>query len=195
MSGRNGTAGRRGGRKTAPAPVITRSGSMDMDAKDIEAVYELERMYLHERKRREDAEAELLAERAAHAETRERCAEALRAARAGVTLAADFEAKRQQAETEKRAAMETARAVGAFGDATQKEVAGWAGVSTRTVKAWEAWEKIGAHDKLPRVIKPDGSVETYSRLLRKDYLACKAWCESYKMQKANAEHARRTIGR
>ena len=48
-----------------------------------------------------DRRRELLAERAAHAETRERCAEALRLAQAGVTLA-------QQAEAEKRGAIEAA---------------------------------------------------------------------------------------
>ena len=169
--GRNGIAGRRGGRETASAPVsdagedatsatetaratvriiADRAKRCDtLDALDaLAADAEDAAQYipeggvgaLAEAVRSEmlaaiDGRRELLAERAAHAETRERCAEALRAARAGVTLAADFEAKRQQAETEKRAAMETARAVGAFGDATQKEVAGWAGVSTRTVKA------------------------------------------------------------
>ena len=72
---------------------------------------------------------QLLAERAAHAETRERCAEALRLAQAGVTLA-------QQAEAEKRGAIEAAQAVGAFGGATQEEVARWAGVTVRTVTAY-----------------------------------------------------------
>lgn len=151
MSGRNGTAGRRGGRETAPAPVsdagedaasatetaratvriiADRAKRCDtLDALDaLAADAEDAAQYipeggdgaLAEAVRSEmlaaiDGRRELLAERAAHAETRERCAEALRAARAGVTLAADFEAKRQQAEAEKRGAMETARAVGAKG--------------------------------------------------------------------------------
>ena len=142
-----------------------------------------------------DERRELLAERAAHAETLERCAEALRLARAGVTLAADAEARRQQAEAEKRGAMETARAVGAFGDALQKDVAKWADVTVRSVKNWEAWEKKGLHDKLPRLYRSDGSIETYSRRIRHDRLACKTWCELYKLQEANARRTRGVIGR
>ena len=128
-----------------------------------------------------DARRELLAER-------ERCAEALRLAQAGVTLA-------QQAEAEKRGAMETARAVGAFGDATQENVAEWADVTVRTVKNWEAWERKGWHDKLPRLYRNDGRIETYSRRLRHDRLACKTWCELYRLQEAGARRARKVIGR
>lgn len=135
-----------------------------------------------------DRRRKLLAEQAAHAETRERCAEALRFARAGVTLA-------QQAEAEKRGAMETARAVGAFGDATQEDVAGWVDRTVKTVKNWEKWERMGWHDKLPRLYRNDGRIETYSRRLRHDRLTCRTWCELYRLQEANARQARAGIGR
>ena len=224
MTGGNGIAGRRGGRETAPAHVsdagedaasATETARATVRiiadrAERCDTLAELDALaadaedaarYIPEGGDGALAEAvrsEMLAaidKRRGFLTAGLAQAEALRLARAGVTLAADFEAKRQQADAEKRAAIEAARAVGAFGDTTQAEVAQWAGVTARTVKAWEAAEKCGLHDKLPRVIKPDGSVETYSRLLRKDYLACKAWCEAYAAQKANAKRTRREIGR
>lgn len=217
MKGGNGIAGRRGGRETASAPVSDARedaasatetawltvriiadrakrcdtlAALDALAADVEdaAQYIPEGGdgALAEAVRREmlaaiDERRELIAARAI-------AAEAVRAAQDCLTVA-------QQAEAEKRGAIETARAVGAFGGAKQSEVADRAGVKVRTVKAWEAAEKCGAHNKLPRVIKRDGSVETYSRLLRKDYPTCMAWCDDYRTQKENARLARATLAR
>ena len=190
MSGRNGTAGRRGGRETATAPVSDAGEDATSATATARATV---RIIAHRAKRCDTLDA--LDALAADAEDAARyipeggdgaLAEAVRSEMLAAIdgrreLLAERAARSEACETaDLLAAVLTSTREQAKRDArtvSQRRVASMCGVTLRQVKRWEG----GKHR--PPVVKNEytGREERYTADLRRDPRLCEGWCKGYRL--------------